>query len=192
MYRVITTNAALAIAALPALALAQSAPAEDAVVTTASRTEQPLRDAIPHTTILTRKDISDSQAVDLPSLLQREAGFEYTQNGGVGAVTGLFMRGGRSAQTLIVVDGVRVEDASVGTTAIQHIMLDEVERIEIVRGNVSSLYGSGGIGGVGQVFTRRGPGTPASSAQITAGVRGGPPQRPAPRGRRGAPHHQHT
>src|SRR5256885_9576493 len=82
MYRVITTNAALAIAALPALALAQSAPAEDAVVITASRTEQPLRDAIPHTTILTRKDISDSQAADLPSLLQREAGFENTQNGG--------------------------------------------------------------------------------------------------------------
>src|SRR5213596_722380 len=81
MYRVIATNAALAIAALPALVLAQSAPAEDAVVITASRTEQPLRDAIPHTTILTRKDISDSQAVDLPSLLQREAGFEYTQNG---------------------------------------------------------------------------------------------------------------
>ena len=172
MYRVIATNAALAIAALPALVLAQSAPADDAVVITASRTEQRLRDAIPHTTILTRKDISDSQAVDLPSLLQREAGFEYTQNGGVGAVTGLFMRGGRSAQTLILVDGVRVEDAAFGTTAIQHIMLDEVERIEIVRGNVSSLYGSGGIGGVVQVFTRRGHGAPASSAEITAGSRG--------------------
>src|SRR2546430_16926046 len=85
MYRVITTNAALAIAALPALALAQSAPADDAVVITASRTEQPLRDATPHTTILTRKAISDSQAVDLPSLPQREAGFEDTQNGGAGA-----------------------------------------------------------------------------------------------------------
>jgi len=172
MYRVIATNAALAIAALPALVLAQSAPADDAVVITASRTEQPLRDAIPHTTILTRKDISDSQAVDLPSLLQREAGFEYTQNGGVGALTGLFMRGGRSAQTLILVDGVRMEDAAFGTTAIQHIMLDEVERIEIVRGNVSSLYGSGGIGGVVQVFTRRGHGAPAASAQMTAGSRG--------------------
>src|SRR2546430_14279805 len=85
MYRVITTNAALAIAALPALALAQSAPAEDAVVITASRTEQPLRDAIPHTTILTRKDISDSQAVDRPSRVEREAGFEQPRNGGAGA-----------------------------------------------------------------------------------------------------------
>src|SRR2546427_7347958 len=97
MYRVITTNAALAIAALPALALAQSAPAEDAVVITASRTEQPLRDAIPHTTILTRKDISDSQAVDLPSLLQREAGFEDTQNGGVGGVPGPVLPSGPTA-----------------------------------------------------------------------------------------------
>src|SRR2546430_16563495 len=111
MYRVITTNAALAIAALPALALAQSAPAEDAVVITASRTEQPLRDAIPHTTILTRKDISDSQAVDLPSLLQREAGFEYTQNGGVGAGTGPVIRGGPTAPTPILVDAVPVGEA---------------------------------------------------------------------------------
>src|SRR5205807_6010853 len=129
---------------------------------------------------------SDSQAVDLPSLLQREAGFEYTQNGGVGALTGLFMRGGRSAQTLILVDGVRMEDAAFGTTAIQHIMLDEVERIEIVRGNVSSLYGSGGIGGVVQVFTRRGHGAPAASAQITAGSRGTSEVR-APYGGEGGP-----
>src|SRR3989442_5950008 len=106
MYRVIATNAALAIAALPALVLAQSAPADDAVVITASRTEQPLRDAIPHTTILTRKDISDSQAVDLPSLLQKEAGFEYNQHGGGGAVTGLFMRGRPRGQTLHAVERV--------------------------------------------------------------------------------------
>src|SRR2546422_7692071 len=97
MYRVITTNAALAIAALPPLALAQSAPAEDAVVITASRTEQPVRDAIPHTTILTRKAISDSQAVDLPSLLQREGGFEYTQNGGRGGGNTPVTRRGPSA-----------------------------------------------------------------------------------------------
>src|SRR2546428_6177049 len=114
MYRVITTNAALAIAALPALALAQSAPAEDAVVITASRTEQPVRDAIPHTTILTRKDISDSQAVDLPSLLQREAGFEYTQNGGGGGVTRLVIGGGRSGPTLIFLHRTGVGGAPTG------------------------------------------------------------------------------
>jgi len=162
---------AYALVAIPALALAQTAPQDDGIVVSASRTEQRIRDAIPHTTVLTQKDIRDSQAVDLPSLLRREAGFEFTQNGGTGSVTGLFMRGGRSAQTLILVDGVRVEDAAFGATAIQHIMLDEVERIEIVRGNVSSLYGSGAIGGVVQVFTRRGQGAPAASGEFTYGSR---------------------
>ena len=82
------------------------------------------------------------------------------------------MRGGRSAQTLFLVDGVRVEDASSGQTAIQHILLDEVERVEIVRGNVSSLYGSGAIGGVVQIFTKRGNGAPAPSGEIMLGDRG--------------------
>jgi vitamin B12 transporter len=66
---------------------------------------------------------------------------------------------------------VRVEDAAFSTTAMQHIMLDEIERIEIVRGNVSSLYGSGAIGGVVQVFTKRGHGDPAPSADLTVGSR---------------------
>src|SRR6266850_1911925 len=136
----------------------------DAVVVTASRTEQRVRDAIPHTTVLTRKDIRDSQAADLPTLLRREAGIEVAQNGGLGGNASLFTRGGRSAQTLVLIDGVRVEDAGFGTTAIQHLMLDDIDRIEIARGNVSSLYGSGAIGGVVQVFTRSG------SAPVTRSV----------------------
>jgi vitamin B12 transporter len=160
--------------ALPLLVLSSSIlaqPVDDAVVVTASRTEQRLRDAIPHTTVLTRKDIVDSQAIDLPTILRREAGVEMVQNGGFGGNASLFMRGGRSAQTLVLIDGVRVEDAGFGTSAIQHLMLDDVERIEIARGNVSSLYGSGAIGGVVQVFTRRGTGTPAPYGEAMAGSR---------------------
>ena len=145
---------------------------EDSVVVSASRTEQRLRDAIPHITVLTARDIRDSQAFDLPSLLRREAGFEFSQNGGVGTVTGIFLRGGRSAQALVLIDGIRVEDAGFGAAAFQHIMLDEVDRVEIVRGNVSSLYGSSAIGGVIQVFTKRGRGTPAPSFEATLGSRG--------------------
>jgi len=144
---------------------------DDPVVVTASRTEQRIRDAIPHTTVLTRQDIRDSQAVDLPTLLRREAGIEISQSGGLGGNASLFTRGGRSAQTLVLVDGVRVEDAGFGTTAIQHLMLDDIERIEIARGNVSSLYGSGAIGGVVQVFTRRGSGTPSAYGEAMAGSR---------------------
>lgn len=162
----------IALAVFPAVLAAQPAPDDAVVVVSASRTEQRLRDAIPHTTVITRQDIRDSQAVDLPSLLGREAGLEFTQSGGVGSNSSLFTRGGRSAQTLVLIDGVRVEDAAFGTTAIQHIMLDEVERVEIVRGNVSSLYGSGAIGGVVEVFTRRGSGAPGPSAEASAGSRG--------------------
>jgi len=159
---------AILIALLPSFAVAQ----EDAVVVTASRTQQRLRDAIPHTTVLTEKEIRDSQAVDLPSLLRSEAGFEMAQTGGVGSVPSpLALRGSTSARTLVLIDGVRIEDAGFSSTALQHIMLDQVERVEIVRGNVSSLYGSNAVGGVIQVFTKRGQGEPAPSVSVMAGSR---------------------
>jgi vitamin B12 transporter len=149
------------------LALAQSG--EDAVVVTASRTEQRVRDTIPHTTVLTRKEIQDSQAVDLPTILRREAGVEVVQDGGLGQTARLSIRGSRTAQVLVLIDGVRVEDSASSTTALQHLMLDDIERIEVVRGNVSSLYGSNAMGGVVQVFTRRGTGAPAPYGELTAG-----------------------
>ena len=167
MFRMVR-RPALLMALVPSLVLAQ----EDAVVVTASRTQQRLRDAIPHTTVLTEKEIRDSQAVDLPTLLRSEAGFEMAQTGGIGAVPSpLSLRGASTARTLILIDGVRMEDAGFSFTALQHIMLDQVERVEIVRGNVSSLYGSNAVGGVIQVFTKRGQGTPAASASFMAGSR---------------------
>ena len=167
MFRMVR-RPALLMALVPSLVLAQ----EDAVVVTASRTQQRLRDAIPHTTVLTEKEIRDSQAVDLPTLLRSEAGFEMAQTGGIGAVPSpLSLRGASTARTLILIDGVRMEDAGFSFTALQHIMLDQVERVEIVRGNVSSLYGSNAVGGVIQVFTKRGHGTPAASASFMGGSR---------------------
>ena len=167
MFRMVR-RPALLMALVPSLVLAQ----EDAVVVTASRTQQRLRDAIPHTTVLTEKEIRDSQAVDLPTLLRSEAGFEMAQTGGIGAVPSpLSLRGASTARTLILIDGVRMEDAGFSFTALQHIMLDQVERVEIVRGNVSSLYGSNAVGGVIQVFTKRGQGMPAASASFMAGSR---------------------
>lgn len=163
---------ALIAALLAAFVLPAHSQTEDSIVVSASRTEQRMRDAIPHITVLTARDIRDSQAFDLPSLLRREAGFEFSQNGGIGTVTGIFLRGGRSAQALVLIDGMRVEDAGFGAAAFQHILLDEVDRVEIVRGNVSSLYGSNAIGGVIQVFTKRGHGTPAPSFEATLGSRG--------------------
>src|SRR5688572_31944069 len=123
MFRIVR-RPALLMALVPSLVLAQ----EDAVVVTASRTQQRLRDAIPHTTVLTEKEIRDSQAVDLPTLLRNEAGFEMAQTGGIGSVPSpLSLRGNSSARTLVLIDGVRIEDSGVGSTALQHLMLDQIE-----------------------------------------------------------------
>ena len=160
-------------AAFPAIA--QSAIASDLapVVVTAARVAQPQTDALPFTTVISADDIRRSQAIDLPALLRREAGIQFTQNGGIGQSSGLFVRGAETRQTLVLIDGVPLtkQDAT-GTVSIEHLMLDQIDHIEIVRGNVSSIYGSSAIGGVIQIFTRRGDGPPQVTAEAEAGSRG--------------------
>ena len=92
--------------------------------------------------------------LSLAEVLQRRAGVEFRATGGPGQPTGLFIRGAGTAQTLVLVDGVRVGSATIGTTSIENIPLEMIERIEVVKGPLSSLYGSDAIGGVVQIFTR--------------------------------------
>lgn len=143
------------------------------VVVTSARVEQLQTDALPHTTVLSERDIRNSQAVDLPSLLKHEAGIQFTQNGGYGSASGLFVRGAETRQTLVLLDGVPLtkQDAT-GTVSIEHLMLDQIDHIEIVRGNVSSIYGSSAVGGVIQIFTKRGNGPASVSVNAEAGSRG--------------------
>ena len=152
-------------------ALAQTKATE--VVVTASRTEQILTDALPHTTVLGRDAIEQSQVSDLPTLLSREAGFQFTQTGGRGGQATAFLRGAASLQVLVLVDGVPLtKQDTTGAVSLEHIMLDQVERIEIVRGNVSAIHGSGAVGGVIQVFTRQGQGQPMVYASAERGGQG--------------------
>jgi vitamin B12 transporter len=150
--------------------LAQSTLSE--TVVTATRNTQLLSAAMPHTTVINREDIERSQASDLVTLLQREAGLQRTQNGGIGTVSSVFMRGAPSLQTLVLIDGVPLnkQDAS-GAVSLEHVMLDNVERVEVVRGNVSAIYGSGAIGGVIQIFTRDGGQAPTASLGMEIGPR---------------------
>lgn len=142
-------------------------------VVTANRSEQLLTEALPHATVIGRDVIERSQAVDLPSLLSSEAGFQFTQNGGRGTTANLFLRGSASLQVLVLIDGVPLtKQDTAGTLSLEHIMLDQVERVEVVRGNVSAIYGSGAIGGVIQVFTRQGQGSPKGFAQLEVGSYG--------------------
>ncbi|CAG9179151.1 Vitamin B12 transporter BtuB [Cupriavidus pampae] len=142
----------------------------DPIVVTASRTAQSVSDALPHTTVVTQEDIVNSQAPDLRSLLRGQAGVEFASNGGIGANTTLFLRGANSNQVLILVDGVRIAGVSGGTAQLANILPDQIDHIEIVRGNVSALYGSDAIGGVVQIFTKSGVGqAPAATASVEYG-----------------------
>jgi vitamin B12 transporter len=155
---------------LTSCAFAQSTLPE--VVVSASRTEQRVQDALPATTLITRRQIELAQTPDLATLLRSTAGVEITQNGGMGTVSSAFLRGAESRHTLVLIDGVPVNNLNFGTAALEHLPLADVERIEIVRGNVSSLYGSAAVGGVIQIFTRQPGPTPQVSLSAQTGSRG--------------------
>ena len=155
--------------------LVQSALAEEPtilkaepVVVTATRLATPLKTTLPHTTLIDQDDIRQSGARDIATLLRQEAGLEMTQDGGVGQRSSLFIRGTNSSHALVLIDGVPINSATAGGAALDQIMLDQVDRVEIARGNLSSLYGSQAIGGVVQIFTKAGRTTPGGS--IHAGL----------------------
>ena len=155
--RPLTTAVALALA-LPAFtASAASDPATelDEVLVTATRTEIALRDSLSPAQVIGRAEIERSQATSLQQLLSGRAGINLTNMGGLGKQTSLFLRGAGSNQLLVLVDGVRIGSATAGLPALQDLTVELIERIEIVRGPHSSLYGADAIGGVIQIFTRR-------------------------------------
>lgn len=158
--------------ASPAMAAAPSSGVEgylDEIVVTASRLPQRLEQSILHSTVLEAEEIRASLAPDLPTLLRQLAGIEITQTGGIGTQSSLFLRGTNSNQTLILLDGMRIDSATTGATAIDQMMTADIERIEIVRGNVSALYGSSAIGGVIQIFTKKGKGAPGGTVKLGMG-----------------------
>jgi vitamin B12 transporter len=141
----------------------------DKVVVTASRTEQSLGQVLAASAVLDRADIDRLQPRSLADLLGRTPGVSIANNGGPGKATSVFMRGTESDHVLVLVDGVKVGSATSGTAAFQDIPVDQIERIEIVRGPYSSLYGSDALGGVIQIFTRHPDGAFVPNASIGVG-----------------------
>lgn len=142
---------------LPALAHAADAATDlDQVLVTATRTQISVEDSVVPAQVIDRAEIERSQATSLAQLLQGRAGIGVSNQGGLGKLTTLNLRGSESDHVLVLVDGVRIGSASAGLAAFQDLPLSQIERIEIVRGPRSSLYGSDAIGGVIQIFTRRG------------------------------------
>ena len=128
---------------------------EDNIIVTATRSAIPLTEAIVPVTVITRQDIEQSLASDLAELLRFEAGLDISRNGGPGQATSVFLRGTESNHTLVLIDGVRINPGTVGGAAIQNIAPEIIERIEIVKGARSALFGTDAIGGVINIITRR-------------------------------------
>lgn len=141
----------------------------DQVLVTATRTEISLRDSLSPAQVIDRAEIERSQATSLQQLLAGRAGINLTNTGGLGKQTSLFLRGAGSNQVLVLVDGVRIGSATAGLPALQDLPVEQIERIEIVRGPHSSLYGADAIGGVIQIFTRRDRGGLQPRALLGAG-----------------------
>ncbi|HIE56556.1 MAG TPA: hypothetical protein EYP90_15530, partial [Chromatiaceae bacterium] len=106
--------------------------------------------------IITRSEIESSTALDVADLLRFHTGLEIGRNGGPGQATSLFIRGTESDQNLVMIDGVPINSASVGSAALQHLDPQLIERLEIYKGPRSTLWGSGAMGGVINIITRKG------------------------------------
>ncbi len=174
--------AALALAlacALPAVAqqtdsvlLAQNlhAPSMRETVVTATRTEQPLSDLVADVSIVDRETIERSGATGVVDVLARLPGVQIVRNGGIGNSANVFLRGAEGRFTAVYIDGVRVDSQSTGGALWEQIPLSQIDRIEVLRGPAAAVYGSDAIGGVVQLFTRKGEGALAPYVGVGMGT----------------------
>ena len=156
----------------------------DPVVVTASRQQQHVSEVIADITVIESDEIRKAgPTTSLGELLGRQPGIEFKQNAGPGQVSSIFIRGSNDSHVLLLVDGIRVGSATLGTPSWEFLPLEQIDHIEILRGPASSLYGSDAIGGVVQIFTKRGDGPPRvfveagygtyNTAALSTGVSGG-------------------
>jgi len=139
------------------------------MVVTPSRVAESLSETLASVSVITRENIEISVAEDLFELLRLQPGVDVVRSGGPGAQTSVFLRGSNSNHVLVLIDGIRVSSSNTGAYTWEQLPLNQIERVEIVRGPRGSTYGSDSIGGVIQVFTRS---SPDPYARVTGGSYG--------------------
>lgn len=139
------------------------------IVVTATRTAETADESLASVTVITRKDIEESGALTVPEVLNGATGVDVTTIGGFGQLTSVFIRGTEPEQVLVLIDGIEVGSVSAGSTSWEFLPLSEIDRIEIVRGPRTTLYGSQAVGGVIQIFTNTGTGPPRARATVGVG-----------------------
>ena len=140
------------------------------VVVTANRIAQSKDTALADISVITQQDIARAGQSSLAELLRMQPGVEIETNGGPGQLANIHLRGTSSQSVIVLIDGMRVGSATTGTTNIAQLQPQMIDHIEIVRGPVSGLYGSDGIGGVIQIFTKKSGKTPGVGASATLGI----------------------
>jgi vitamin B12 transporter len=139
------------------------------VLISATRGEQSLESTTSSATIITAKEIQERQLVTVGDALRSVVGVNVVRNGGPGGLTNVFLRGAKSEHTLVMIDNVQVNNPTVGGFDFADLTTDNIERIEIVRGPMSSLYGSDANGGVINIITKKGQGPPKATLLIEGG-----------------------
>ena len=172
--RCFVLSSCLAVIVVTGSALADSATTNRLpdVVVTATRNATPVTEVGSSVTVISQAEIANSQARTLPDLLRESAGVSVVQSGGPGGQTSVFTRGLNSNQTLFMIDGVRVNSPVFGTAMLANLTPNQVERIEIVRGPQSTLYGADALGGVVNIITHKGTGPLTGSATLEGGSYG--------------------
>lgn len=150
-------------------ATAQNTPSLEEIVVTATRTARTTDDSLAAVSVITRPEIERLQAHSVTDLLAGLTGLHFANGGGTGKTTSIYLRGTEPSHVVLLIDGIRLGSATLGTASFQDLPVSQIERIEIVRGPMSSLYGADAIGGVIQIFTQKGKGLPTPSASLMGG-----------------------
>lgn len=163
----VSASISVLLALLPIAALAEQTQAiqndleSSPLIVTATRTASNVDQVLATSIVINRKEILESQALTIADVLRNQTSINVASNGGPGQTSSIFIRGAESDHTLIMIDGVKMNPGTIGVAAIQNIPLNMVDRIELIMGPRSTLYGSDALGGVIQIFTRKGETTEA-------------------------------
>ncbi|SEL27259.1 vitamin B12 transporter [Roseateles sp. YR242] len=139
------------------------------VIVVGTREAQPLKDSAADVVLIDADSLRDSGADSVEDVLRRYAGLQITRAGGPGQSSGYLLRGAGTSSTVVMIDGVRVGSATLGQAAFEAMSLGDIDHIEVLRGPASGLYGADAVGGVIQIFTKKGQGPLNITANVAVG-----------------------
>lgn len=181
MNRLLSQAVLLGTSLISAAAVAQESNAQETnasdntlqtIVVSANRIEQPITETIASVSVITEEDLRRSQVSSIKDAMNLLPGVNFTTSGARGQTASLFTRGTESDHTLILLNGIRIGTPSAAGTRLELIPIDQIEKIEFVRGPRSALYGSEAIGGIIQIFTKQPSSDASGSVAVTLGDQG--------------------